>query len=190
MTQRGIYLVLAIFIAIIGTWVHSKWRQYDDFSTSLSQSQIDFYMSGFSAYSTNADGQPQYTLVANHSVKQSKKGTTQIFQPYYTILADSGAITIEAGIATENSTGDIELTHDVIIKSKSNKTEPSYQVNTEQLVYSTRQQKISTDTPIKITGINMIINSIGLTIDLPSQTTKLKSNVHTKYTPLIETPSK
>lgn len=189
MTQRGIYLVLAVLIALIGTWVHSKWRQYDTFSASLNRSQTDFYMSGFTAYSTHTDGKPQYILVADHSIKQNKDATVQIFQPDYTILTESGSVVIKANMATENAASDIELTGAVTIVSKTKGAEPNYRINTEQLVYSAHNQQINTDMPIKIIGINNTINSTGLNADLFSQTTKLKSNVHTKYTPAVETPS-
>ncbi len=184
-----IFLVLAILVAGAATWLHSLWRTQQVFTEKLDTSKIDYYLSGFTLYVTDSAGNKRLSVSGEHFVHQRNTKKSEIYKPAIIVNNAGNALTIKASKAEQNAAGDMQFKGRVTIDKPESKTTVGFNIETSDLHYSPSTQQVSTDAKVILkTTDGSIITAIGMSEDLLTQTTRLKSNVHAEYTPATDTP--
>ncbi|HEC04579.1 MAG TPA: LPS export ABC transporter periplasmic protein LptC [Thiothrix sp.] len=190
-----IFLVLAILVAGVATWFLDLWRTQQVFTEKLDTSQIDYYLSDFSLYTTDKDGNKQFDLSGEHFVHQRATKKSEIYKPVILVkdnLKDSSeSLHITANKAEQNKAGDMQLQGKVKIEKAESPTTTGFMIETADIRYSPNTQQVNTDAEVILkTTDGSIITAIGMSEDLISQTTRLKSNVHAEYKPAVSEKEK
>ncbi len=181
-----IFLVLAIIVAGSATWLHNLWRTQQVFTEKLDTSKIDYYLSDFSLYITDTNGASRFSMSGEHFVHQRSSKKSEIYKPTIIVNHEGVTLNITANKAEQNAAGDIELKGKVLIEKPESEARMGFKLEAADLLYSPSKQHINTDAKILLkTTDGSIITAIGMSKDLTTQTTRLKSNVHAEYTPAI-----
>ena len=179
-----IFLMLAILVASVSTWLHNLWRAQQVFTERLDTSKVDYYLSGFSLYITDKEGKNKLNISGDHFVHQLSTKKSEIYKPTIIVNNDGDTLNITAKKAVQNAVGDITLNGKVVMEKPESATTTGFSLETSDLHYSPSKQRVSTDAKILLkTTDGSIIKAIGMSEDLNTQTTRLKSNVHAEYTP-------
>ncbi|MEE9303212.1 MAG: LPS export ABC transporter periplasmic protein LptC [Thiotrichaceae bacterium] len=183
-----VFLVLAVLVAGASTWLHNLWRTQQVFTEKLDTSKIDYYLSGFSLYITDAAGNNRFNLSGEHFVHQRNTKKSEIFKPTIIINNEAETLTIKASKAERNAAGDLDFNGKVTIDKPESKATTGFMMETSDLHYSPSKQQVYTDAKVILkTTDGSIITATGMSEDLTTQTTRLKSNVHAEYTPATST---
>ncbi len=190
-----IFLVLAILVAGVATWFLDLWRTQQVFTEKLDTSQIDYYLSDFSLYTTDKEGNKQFDLSGEHFVHQRATKKSEIYKPVILVnenLEDSNeSLHITANKAVQNKAGDMQLQGKVRIEKAESATTTGFMIETADISYSPNTQQVNTDAEVILkTTDGSIITAIGMSEDLISQTTRLKSDVHAEYKPAVSEKEK
>jgi LPS export ABC transporter protein LptC len=190
MRYSGIlFLALAIVIAVASTWLHNLWREKEVFTSKLDTSKVDYYLSDFSLYTTDSDGNNRFTIKGEHFVHQRSSKKSEIYKPTISVNNNNDTLNIVAEKAEQNAEGEIKLIGKVSLQKPENEETTGFSMLTSDLVYSPANHLVSTEAEVILkTTDGSIISAIGMSEDLNTQTTRLKSNVHAEYTPATHTP--
>ncbi|MEE9350650.1 MAG: LPS export ABC transporter periplasmic protein LptC [Thiotrichaceae bacterium] len=181
-----IFLVLAVIVAGAATWLHNLWRTQQVFTEKLDTSKVDYYLSDFSLYITDTKGKSRFSLSGEHFIHQRSSKKSVIYKPSIVVNYEGDTLNIVAKNAEQNADGDIELKGKVLIDKPESEARMGFKLEAADLLYSPSKQRINTDAKILLkTTEGSIITAIGMSEDLSTQTTRLKSNVHAEYAPAI-----
>lgn len=183
-------LALAIIIAGASTWLHNLWRQKEVFTRDLDKSRIDYYLSDFLLYATDSEGNNRFTVKGEHFVHQRSNKKSEIYKPTIRVNNKEDSISITAEQAEKNSEGDLKLIGKVILDKPEGKETIGFSMKTSDLSYSPTQQQVNTEAKVTLqTTDGSMISAIGMSEDLSTHTTRLKSNVHAEYIPAAYAPT-
>ena len=188
MRYSGIFLlILTILVAASFTWLHNKWRAKEIFISELDTSKVDYYLSDFSLYATDAEGNNRFVIAGEHLVHQRKNKKSEIYKPTIRVNTKSDTLTIIASKGEQNQAGDIKLTGKVIIHKPESAETVGFELMTSDLNFSPTSQLVNTDAKVIMeTTDGSTISAIGMSENLNTHITRLKSNVHAEYTPPVE----
>lgn len=189
MRYSGIFLlILAVLVAAGSTWLHNKWRAKEVFTAKLDASKVDYYLSDFSLYATDANGNNRFMISGEHLVHQRKNKKSEIYKPTIRVNTKSDTLSIVADKGVQNQAGDITLTGKVVLNKPESAETVGFDLNTSDLGFSPTNQLVNTDAKVVMkTTDGSTISAIGMSENLNTHTTRLKSNVHAEYTPAVET---
>jgi len=63
------------------------------------------------------------------------------------------------------------------------RNQDGYTLTTESLHYQTREQVASTDAPVRLSGKGLLVDAVGMTLDVEHRRLKLLATVHTVLKP-------
>lgn len=194
MNRKGLFfLILSITIAVSTIWLNSFWLSYKGLISENNEKQIDYYLSDFSLLQTSSTGKMKYYLQGQHLTHKNSTGGSEIFHPtIQTYDSDGTRLFIQAKKAfQEKSQGNIELSGAVLIKksktskidSELDKSELSFKLETENLVFNPIKRELSSDDSITLTTKEGLLTGTGLYSKLDQQELRILSNVHAKFDP-------
>ena len=183
-----ILLILAILVAVTFTWLHNLWRAKEIFTAELDTSRVDYYLSDFSLFATDATGNNRFVLAGEHFVHQRATKSSEIYKPTIRVNTKGDTLSIIADKAVQNQEGDMSLTGKVTLHKPESAERTGFDIETSDLSFSPTNQLVDTDSAVLLkTTDGSTISATGMSENLITQTTRLKSNVHAEYTPAAET---
>lgn len=186
MNRSGFFfLVVAVIVAIVFTWINSTWLTYKGFAFDRQEKQIDYYLSDFSILHTYPDGSMKYLVTGPHLVHQQSSGASRIIKPNIkTRDVDDSIISIIANEAQQSGkNGPIVLTGKVrLIKNSDNERE-DFKLLTTDLSYNPNSREISTDAHVFVSSVAGELKGVGLNTTLDEQELRIHKNVQAKFMP-------
>jgi LPS export ABC transporter protein LptC len=186
MNKSGLlFLLFAIMVLVVFTWLNSTWLSYRDFDFSKNVKRIDYYLSDFTLLNTYADGTMRYQLKGSHLVHQQVTGASEIFSPELKARGiDNSIITLNAKTALQDKkNSSIQLTGDVSVIKMGSKPLDSFKLLTNDLIYNPIEKVLSTDKKLVFTSDMGKIKGVGFSTHLDKQELRIKQNVHTEFIP-------
>jgi LPS export ABC transporter protein LptC len=185
MQKSGVlFLILAILIALMGTWLHNLWLQQQSTEFESTEKQIDYYLSDFSLLVTDPKGQMKYRMQGEHFVHHQQNKESDIYRPRVQARSNDAMLTLEAEKAKHSGFGDIDLRGDVKLDIPETKQTPGFSLQSESLVYSPTKREIATKDSFSLkTTDGNIMNGTGMSENLDEQILRINSNVQTKFLP-------
>lgn len=186
MNKSGIILLIsAISIALLFTWFNTSWLSFKGLHIKQNIKKIDYYLSDFTLFATQPDGQMRFKVEAQHLIHQQSTGKSEIYKPRIEAQDTvTGLITLKAQKAVQQEKdSEITLMGDVTIDNESNEKTKGFHIATENLTYNPITRSISTDAEITLNSTAGLLKGIGLSSNLDQQELRILSNVHAEFNP-------
>ena len=145
----------------------------------------DYYGENLNHRQFSAAGVLIQELSAEKSKHYPLAAVTHFTVPHIVVTSDGGdrwQIDAQKG-KTEDSKNLVTLSKQVKIRPINPKPEEDLLVETEVLHYHTDSQIAETREPVKITSPSALINSTGMSLNIPTQIMELNHQVNTRYVP-------
>lgn len=183
--KRLSILIIVLLMILLITQVEDYLGKTDLGRLTVNKEQIDYYLSDFSIMAIASDGKVSYELSGRHLSHWPDKKQSQIIAPVLLGKGEAGK-RIRAN-ATEGwfdqasqlakLAGDVE-----VIKPPTTTTvQDGFTLRTDYLTYDARNDEISTDAKVSITGSSGTMQSTGLTARLNQDLLRFDSNVRSIY---------
>ena len=185
MTKNGLLLVvLAITLGLASTWFHKLWEKKEAFITSMDKSKIDYYLSDFSLYVTDKNGEMQYSIKGEHLVHHKATKTSEIYKPDALVRTEASSLSLSADKGIHEVSGDLLLQGETVIQKPTDAENAGFILQTSDLRYSPSKQIVETDANITLeTTDGITVSGTGFSEHIELMIMRLKSDVHAKYTP-------
>jgi len=187
LNRSGLFFLLsAIVIAIITTWINTQWLSYKYFQLSKKEKRIDYYLSDFSLLNVQENGEMRYFVTGKHLIHQQKSGKTEIFNPVLEARStDNTTISLVAKKAVQSTrNGNIHLEGLVVVNKESNKNEADgFTIQTSDLIYNPVKRELKSDAKLFFKSLHGSLQGIGFSSKLDEQEFRINSNVQAKYQP-------
>jgi len=186
MNKSGIlFLLFAITILVVFTWLNSTWLSYRSFGLSQNVKKIDYYLSDFTLLNTYPDGTMRYQLKGSHLVHQQSTGASEIFSPILQARdMDDTIITLNSKTALqEKKNGPIQLTDEVSIIKKATQPSESFKLLTNDLIYNPIKKELSSDEELVFISDMGSLKGVGFNTNLDKQELRIHKNVQAEFTP-------
>ena len=186
MNRSGLlFLMFAIVIALVFTWLNSTWLSYKGFVFSKDEKQVDYYLSDFTILNTYPDGQMLYFLTGQHLVHQQSTGGSRIFNPVIQARdIDEAIITLTAKKAQQSvKDGPILLLDKVDMVKESTKPRESFKLLTNDLTYNPIRKELSSIAKLELSSENGNLQGVGFNTKLDEKELRIHKNVQAEFIP-------
>lgn len=150
--------------------------------------QVDYYLADFSLSAIAQDGSLSHTLDGQYMGHWREKNTSFIVSPRIQSQAEPNRGTLTAEEATlDHSKNEVLLNGKVQLLSEQNSAKNPQQLTLETafLRYRLNDKVLSTESEVKITGPNLILQGTGLESKLDEETLRLNQHVRSVYQPAL-----
>ena len=182
------YITVLILVLIIATLTYRLSTSVDK-PTAATDPNLrhdpDYFISNFKATMYDKSGAANYRIAAQYLEHFPDTDTIEMQHlniEYIDTVQDVWQAASEAGIGYKN-TEIMHLSGNVKIKRQTADPDKLLLMETDKLHIDFTNKHAATDTKVKITGKNSIINAIGMDVNLDTGTLSLKSQARGRYVP-------
>ena len=187
MNRSGVlFLIAALVIAIVTTWINSQWISYKYFQLTKKEKKIDYYLSNFTLLNVQENGEMRYFVTGKHLIHQQVTGATEIFNPILEAQnADNTSTSLVAKKAIQSKkNGEIQLQGLVVVNKESSKNAANgYNIQTSNLIYNPIARELKSDSKLFFKSEHGSLQGTGFSSKLDEQEFRINSNVQAKYQP-------
>jgi len=132
-------------------------------------------------YTHNEGGRNIWRLVADRAEHHATEGKVAISKLALTLFDEQGGdklvLSANEGVVDQAFTR-VDVWGEVVIRNQD-----GYTLTTESLHYQTHEQVASTDAPVRLNGKGLLVDAVGMTLDVEHRRLKLLAKVHTVLEP-------
>ena len=130
----------------------------------------------------NENGSPNYILNGSHLQRYNDSDETEVQQPVFNLLQESGRWKVSAENAIINDKNETIQLNDNVIMQQQN-IEPAITIRTQRLLINTKTQIAQTQTQVNITQGQSLLKAKGMIFNNLTSELELLSNVSGYYLP-------
>ena len=173
-------LIIFLFLAIIAWW--SITEKHEEEQLQQGKSYVEIFMNEFEITTMGENGLPNYILNGSHLQRYNDSDETEVQQPVFNLLQESGQWKISADNAIINDKNEtIQLNNNVIMQQQN--IEPAITIRTQRLLINTKTQIAQTQTQVNITQGQSLLKAKGMIFNNLTSELELLSNVSGYYLP-------
>jgi len=186
MNRSGfIFLLVAITIALVFTWINTQWLTYSNLSFNQKDKKIDYYLSDFTLLNIQTDGTVRYQIKGQHLIHQQSSGASEIYLPFIEVKQKNISQTsLSARKAIQKQkNGPITLQSEVLVKQQNYSNNDIIQLKSSDVTYNPVKKSLSSKNAIMLTSKLGYLKGIGFTGNLEKQEIRILSHVQSEIKP-------
>jgi len=148
--KGSLSLIIFLLLAITVWWSITENYEEEQLHQAKSKSYVEIFMNEFEITTMNENGLPNYILNGSHLQRYNDSDETEVQQPGFNLLQESGQWKISADNAIINDKNDTIQLNDNVIMQQQN-IEPAITIRTHSLLINTTTQITETKTLVNIT---------------------------------------
>ncbi len=186
MNKNGFFFLLfAIAIAIIFTWLNSTWLSFKGFTFTQKDKAVDYYLSDFTLLNTYPDGSMRYNLKGQYLTHQQSSGASKIFKPNIKARDhDENFVILTSNLATQTQkNGPIDLSDTVKVVKTGEVTRENFQIITKDITYNPREKLITSDAELEFLSESGSFTGQGFSTHLDNEELRIHKNANAVFIP-------